>query len=83
MFKLEDEIVVRDMQNDFPRTKRVFVKTADIGVDYVSGSEGQIKEERYYDTEDVLRATVTYKYEDAEVPEQWTDSVIDIKQIGG
>lgn len=81
MYKMDEEIVIRDLQNDFPKTKREFVKAADIGTNYVSGSEGQTKVENYYDTEDVLRATVTYKYEDTDYPDQWTEVITDVKAI--
>lgn len=81
MYQMEEEIVLRELQKDFPKVRRDFVKSADIGADYVSGSEFQTKVENYYDTDNVLRATVTYKYEDSDCPDQWTEMVTDVKAI--
>ena len=80
-YKLDILNVLENLQDDFPHMKRVPVKTADIGASYVSGSEGQTKAEQYYDTSNVLRATVTYKYEETETPEFWTDMITDVKVV--
>jgi len=81
MYLFDPKVALTELQKDFPRVDRVFVKNANIGTDYVSGSVGQVLREEFYDEDDTLRATITYKYKDSDVPTKWTQVITDIKEV--
>lgn len=81
-FKFEPTGPLGDIQNDFPKVTRILVQTSDIdGVSYMSGCEGLVKVEQYKDTDNVVRADVTYTYTDASYPDTWIDIIIDVKEV--
>lgn len=75
-WKMNIPYVMQEMLKDFPRCTRAFVLAADIVATplvYVAGSAGEIKTVSFYDSNNELRLTVAYKYEDAVNPTQYTE----------
>lgn len=61
-----------------PVTTIAYVQAGDIGVDYVTGSEGQVKEIiEYMDlSKTVILSTTTMKYTDATFPTKVTEITV-------
>ena len=70
-----------DMQQErdtSPVTTFTYVKAVDIGLDYVSGSEGQVKtvvEYKDYAKTQIV-TTTTFKYQDSTLPTKVTEIVV-------
>jgi hypothetical protein len=56
-----------------PITEFIYVKASDIGLDYVSGSEGQIKILKEYSEDGVsVYSITTFLYQDSDYPTKLT-----------
>ena len=72
---LGSEYASETLSYSYPRSVLTYVVIGDIGVDYVTGSEGQVKTIANYtkvDSTYTLRETITLKYANATLPTKVT-----------